>query len=653
MKFYKLCRMVFVVFFLFLLGDAFYRWDGFKYYASIYEFLPSVALISVLWCLVSIITSTVVWFLLKFIYSTSKVVRIKTSLDHIFMMTGFFVCTSVLVLTGKRFLFPDIQLSQNIQLAILVTVALISVAMTWQLRARVEQLIEKLQDRITPLVWFFSLIVGISIPVVAFYAIWEPPANTTTNRNTEVMETNMSRPNIVLVTYDALTAKDMSIYGYHRDTTPFISKWSNTATVFNRCEAASTATYTAVPSLMTGKRVWTHGRYHADGGEPSKIRIESMPRLLKDSGYYNMAFTANDIASVKHMGLLDSFDVKPSFFDAIAPVTMAGLLKKNLVHYFGAKIKLYDWIIKDDFILNIFLKTDLLRYPYKTEYPAKKVYDMFFDELKGGYKEPFFAWIHLYPPHAPYLPPKEYVGLYNPSLKYRTAKSQRELINSRYYTKEQQADADIIRSRYDEFIRYCDMTFEYFITRLTQHKKLKNTVIMLSSDHGEGFEHGVFRHGSPTTMFEEMTNIPLIIKETTQKGGKVINFPVEMTDIPATILELARVPLPLWMEGQSLTPLLRGEPFQPRPVFSMDFQAVPVHGNQVEIDKGIISVWVDEYKLIYNIENKESLMYNLTSDPDELNNLFPSESEKGQRLLGLILDNLEKANERIRANNHF
>jgi arylsulfatase A-like enzyme len=627
------------------MGDAFYRWDGFRYYASLLEFLPSVALVSILWSMIAVISTIIIWLLLNIISWTFGCVKLRVNSEHLLLTTGFLIFICLAVLSSKKLLWTDIQTTTAEKLIAFVSATLLSIFITWLLRSKAKHLIDIVSERITPLVWFFGIIVGLSFPLVTFYAVWNPASKVMFKEGTEFSEVDTERPNILLVTYDALTARDMSVYGYHRDTTPFISEWAKTATVFNKCQAESNTTSQTVASLMTGKRVWSHRRYQSDAGKPVKMDIESIPVLLRDSGYYNMAFIANDIASVKRMGMSDSFHVKPSSSETIEPASLYGFLNKKLVKYFGSKIKLHDWILKEDFILGIILHGNLIRYPYKTPYPPEKVFDMFLSEIESNYRAPYFAWIHLNPPHYPYLPPEEYMGMFDPSPKYRTAKSQYPLINPRYYTPEQQPDADIIRARYDEFIRYCDEQFKYFVEQLAGKDKFKNTVIIVSSDHGESFEHGYFTHGSHF-LYEDMTHIPLIIKEPSQNEGRVIDFPVEQADIPATILDLAGIPVSSWMDGRSLGPALRGEEFQPVPVFSMSLELVHMRGQQ-EISKGVFAVWLNDYKLVYYPTNEMSLLFNLKFDPNEQTNLINSEAEVGQRLLGLIQDNINKVNKRL------
>ncbi len=544
MSFRHLFRLVFVIFSLYLMGDVFYRWDGFKYYASFFEFLPSIALITVLCTIIAALVSIIIWVLLKVLNWICRLVKLRVSSEHVFINTWLLMLIFAIVWASKKLIWPYVQTTLQIKLLAVISIILLSVMLAWLLRNKAERLTSALFERITPLVCFFGIIAGLSFPLVAYYVLLEPSHKTIFVEAAEYSESKKHKPNIILVTYDALTAKDMSVYGYNKQTTPFISEWAKTATVFEKCEASANATYEAVPSLMTGKRVWSHRRFHSDAGTIDNIKTESLPLLLKNNGYYNMAFTANDIASVEKLGMSDSFHVNYSNNATIAPVTIYGLLRKYLFEYFGTEIKLYDWILKEDFILHMILPDDSFKYPYKNEYPVEKVFDLFLSEISSDSREPFFAWIHLFPPHAPYMPPEQYVGMFDPSPKFRTVKSQSALINQRYFTQEQQADADIVRSRYDEFIRYCDKQFEYLIEQLSQKNMLKNSVIILSSDHGESFEHGFFTHGSQTTLYEEMTHIPLIIKEPAQKEARRIGFPVEMTDIPATILDIANVPVP-------------------------------------------------------------------------------------------------------------
>jgi arylsulfatase A-like enzyme len=173
--------------------------------------------------------------------------------------------------------------------------------------------------------------------------------------------------------------------------------------------------------------------------------------------------------------------------------------------------------------------------------------------------------------------------------------------------------------------------------------KLDNTVIILSSDHGESFEHRYQGHGG-SHLYEQATHIPLIIKETGHTDGRIVSDLVEQIDIPATIIDLAHISIPKWMEGRSLIPLMRGISLPSKPIFSMSLGA---NSQGHQITKGTIAVWEGDYKLIHYLKENKSLIFNLKQDPNEINNLFDKESEVGKRLLTVIQDNLKMANERI------
>lgn len=201
-----------------------------------------------------------------------------------------------------------------------------------------------------------------------------------------------------------------------------------------------------------------------------------------------------------------------------------------------------------------------------------------------------------------------------------------------------------LKARYDEFIRYCDNQFQNLMVQLSKRQLLKNTIIILSADHGESFEHGAIQH-SGLHLYEQVTHIPLIIKEPNQANGRIINDVVEQIDVPSTILDLANIPVPDWMEGHSLVPLMRGETIPVKPAFSMSLET-NVSGRH-KISKGTIAVWEGDYKLIRYLDYDKTFLFNLARDPHELNNLMDKEPERKKHLLSLILENFDKANKRI------
>ncbi len=642
-SYWQVFRLIFIMFCLYLLRDVFSRWDGFKYYASFSEFLPSVALVTILWTILAVFTALLVWLLLRAFEWFCLRIGWKIKVDHLLLFTGLFVFLVAMGWVSKRLILPHAPLSNIVKGLVILCAVLTAVYLTWLLRNKPGII----HERITPLVWLFSICFILSVPLVV-YNTWTKQDDIGVSQKDSLSSiVDKTRPNIILVTFDALTTWDMSVYGYHRPTTPFISEWAKGASLFKKVEAESNFTTSTTASLMTGKRVWTHQTYHVEGSKSVKGNSENLALVLKKNGYKTMAFVVNPFASVKTLGIANGFEIAPVATKFSKPSSLFGwefgIIDVLLYQLFGDKIKIHDWIVKKDFILFRLLNV-ISRNVSKTEVPPEKAFKKFLEIIDNNTPEPFFAWIHLFPPHDPYLPPEPYMGMFDSSAELRRLKSQEQL-TYQYFSQEMQPEVETLRARYNEFVRYCDKQFEDFITQLTKRGKLKNTVIILSSDHGESFEHGYLTHGNEH-LYEQVTNIPLIIKEPDQSEGRIINDIAEQIDIPATILELAHIPVPSWMEGRSLVPLMRGKRLLSRPAFSMNFEKNPSRGHQ--ITKGTIAVWEGDYKLIHYLQEKKSLLFNLKKDPRELNNLFDREPEIGKHLLSLIHENLKRANERIK-----
>lgn len=652
-SYWQFFRLIFVVFFLYLMGDAFYRWDGFRYYGSFTEFMMSVALAAVLLSILTLLVTLSVWLPYQVLNYLTLRMGWYRQRDFFFLIIPVFLVFSAAVWGVKRFIFPIVSTSPQIKMAVFLCVLAASVFFTWLLRdksgrwiSRISEGIGIIQNRIAPLVWLFGIFVFFSVPAVS-YQTWIKGASGKVS--TEISSPALSgknQPNIIMVTFDAMSASDMSIYGYHRPTTPFISEWAKTATVFTRAKSGSNYTAPTTAGLITGKRVWTHLRFSRMGGSPPiKTHTESLPLMLKKNGYHNMAFMVNIITSVYNLGVAESFDIAPFPTEFMIARNITRVVHKAMAPVFSGKFKIDNWFFQEGFITEkLFEKLE--KDFDVTAYPPEIAFNRLINAIDYS-KKPFFVWIHLNPPHAPYLPPLPYKGMFDTSGRMRTLRSQlderSDMLEYRALYKRFPADIETLRARYDEFVGYCDSQFKGFIGHLEKEGKLKNTVIILSTDHGEIFDHNSILHGD--TLYEPETHIPLIMKEPGQSEGRIVDDLVEQIDIPATILDLAYIPVPSWMEGRSLLPLMRGELLEPKPVFSMNLEGTSRTTHQ--ITKGTIAVWDGDYKMIHSLDKEESILFNLKNDPGELNNLIDLEPETGRRLLSLIQENLKKANGKI------
>ncbi len=652
-------RIVFILFSLQFLRDAFYKWDGYSYYMRFIDFLPDLSLSFILWTIIGVILAFVLWLIAYGLFIIISKFLTSIRLEHIIACFIFLVFPLLI----KRTFLGHISVSDVIGLSHLTTLIIGGVLVTailWFGHKYIERILKGLDSRITPLFWLFAFLLVLAVPFSIFKKGF-PEAKYIPDNSAHVTSSDKKRPNIILVIMDTLTARDMQLYGYNRLTTPFISKWAKEdAIVFSRAYSSANWTTPGTMTLMTGQRPWTHKVWYRAYYRPVSNYENNLQRVLRDYGYAVYGFVQNQYAHPETLGIKDAFLIKDKY------------------HTFWVSRECWFYKLADFFVNRPVVKmwifgggnpiAERVNFScpdrYTTLVPPEMVYNRFLKYISQTQlrnsgsgrsdkpQQPFFAWLHVIPPHEPYLPSKLYIGMFGDAEKFNTEKKQYGNFNfEAEYNPEKQADVNILRKRYDEFILHSDKQFELFLSRLAKIIDMSNTIIILTSDHGESFSHGYLAHGGPH-LYEPLVHIPLIIKMPEGTNGKVIDMPVEQTDIAPTILELTNIPVPVWMEGRSLLPLFEGEIFAPRPVFSMHLIENRVIGNP-PITKGTIAVWDGDYKLIYYLsetrseEDKKLLLFNLRSDPDETLNLLEERPEITRRLLKLINDNLSRANARI------
>ena len=636
-------RIFFVSFSLYFMQDAFYLWDGYSYYMRFTDFLPELSLAFILWTIFVVITIFILWLIL---YGLSRIFPIflkNIRFEHI--LTGFIFIVVLRLI--KKFFLKDFYLGDlpgSSNFIVFITAGMFAAVFVWFVRKYADKIIDEINTRITPLVWLFAVLLIIAVPLsfLKQAAAGSEPHNSSVSKKTN--SSNEKRPNIVLVTMDALTAFDMQLYGYKRQTTPFISEWAKDAVVFNKVYASSNWTAPTTMSLMTGQMPWTHRMWYRTKYRIGDNNENNFPRILKDNGYDVYGFIQNGFADVENLGIKDAFSVRDKYYTFYIP--REGWWFDKIAEFFRGRPIAQEWIFGG----NIFSsRINAFAPPVRvTQRRAELVYNRFLNYLsqKKQVKEsvtPFFVWLHVIPPHAPYLPPKKYYGVFGDAEKFSTHEEQQKYIYE--YKPDKQAEVDILRKRYDEHILYSDEQFKLFLARLAGLVDMSNTIIIFSADHGEVFSHGYQSHDGKD-LYEPVVRLPLVIRAPERIKSRNVDMSVSQIDIAPTILELAGISAPSWMEGRSLLPLIWGKPLESKPIFSMQLIQNRSFGHPIE--KGTIAVWDGDYKLVYYLDGKkEPLLFNLQSDPDEINNLYQQKPDISQRLKKLIDDNLSLANKKI------
>lgn len=644
-SFLTVFRMLFVLLSVYFFIDIFVeKWGGFSYYMGFMDFLPDLSLTYILWTIMVVVLALVVWIIAFCIVKLLPVIRF----EHLFggLLIAVLLAAAKNIFFRIPFLIKLAGLSNIIQLIILL---LFVTFIVFAMKNVIGKLLYALDHAISLLVWFFALLIVLAVPlsfiITIDYDSQSIPVDCTkiNNSNTnDGINKSASRPNIILVTMDSLTTMDMESYGYDRPTTPFISVWSKDAVVFKNVYSSSMWTPPATLSILTSKRVWTHGVWHRTWMYPVKKFEQNLPKMLKDNGYDLFGFVQTPYVHPVSLGMGESFDIKVMPYSMKTPETW--WFKKLSMLLIKRPIAM-EMIFQSNAIakfINKFRPNE-----YITETPSEPVYDGFLDCISQYKPEskhrPFFAWLHVFPPHYPYLPPKPYSGMFGDSEKLISFDEQENNF-CQTFPKELQSNMDILRKRYDEMIVYADSQFELFLSRLSERIDMSNTIIILSSDHGEPFSHGVRGHVSEH-LYEDSVRIPLIVKLPEEGKGREINIPVESIDIAPSILKLAGIPVPDWMEGRALLPLREGEEPDPIPIFTMQFNSNLSLGRP--LTKGTIAVREKDYKLIYYIESGTKLLFDLGADPYETKDISGDEPLITEHLMEIISDNFSKANAKI------
>src|SRR5215469_14012388 len=367
--------------------------------------------------------------------------------------------------------------------------------------------------------------------------------------------------NILLISFDALAADDMSLYGYRLPTTPRLEEFARKSSVFTNFFSASTFTTPGIASILTGLYPSEHGVYHIPGRLDSRRARMTLPRVLRAAGYATGASSANPYAFFLNQDIAGDYDVFPDM-----PFHVHDLRKlwngTSILHQQGAignrAVEFADFKHAFELLPHVAEQ----RYPSRfarvnSPFPPEQSFAQgleILDRLPQG----FFLWIHTMAPHGPYLPDRAHVGRFLPSGEMRTEMAQTSFAPGTSYAPVQQPLVDKARLRYDEFVSEVDEAFGQFMSQAAGTGRLQNTMVVVTSDHGESFEGGVYSHKS-RYLTRPQIHIPLLIRMPGQEEGRRVSLAADQTSIAPTILEAAGIRKAEWMRGRSLISEMNGD----------------------------------------------------------------------------------------------
>jgi len=471
----------------------------------------------------------------------------------------------------------------------------------------------------------------VSLPVFA----WRYDSQLPISDAISPSSTHPSRPNVILLTIDALSAPHMSLYGAARPTTPMLARFAQGATTFDRAYANGNFTTPGVASILTGTRPWTHRALQLPVWPRDSTRRDSLPALLSRSGYQMGYVSTNAHAGAGAQGFRGYFQFARTDRTRDLSVCTDGLA--SLLRYVCAAEEV-------PLISGIETLADRVRGgPDNRHFDPRLATRPALAWLRNVDKsKPVFLWVHLFPPHSPYAAPQPWIGRFDASA------SARDIASTQPHWAYLQsavpaAEARTLQARYDESVAYVDHYAGEFLQHALQLLGA-NTMVIVTADHGESFAHGYGAHTGPG-LYEEIIHVPLIIKLPGQSVGRRSPLLAEQVDIAPTLAEAAGLAAPSSWEGRSLLGACAATGDAPhesaKPVFSMNFEQNPRHD---ALKTGSVAVIEGPWKLVHYMgrlhyplmPRLHDELYDLASDPKESRDLSRENPQEVAHLRSLI-----------------
>ncbi len=372
------------------------------------------------------------------------------------------------------------------------------------------------------------------------------------------------RPNVIFYVIDGGGADLMSLYGYDRETTPFLERLAAEAVVFEHAYSNSTWTQASTASFMTSlQHSVLGGLRRGVHSTPVPAAATTFAEHMRRGGYLTAAFTSNPNAG-RVIGLERGVDVMRDT-ESGNPSTSSAMLHE-LFRLFRRDYPGHPWWVH-------FQTTDVHE-PNESEPPfAGRFVPEEQREQLGRWDQQLFESAG------------DLFGTTSIADFYDRALERASIDRHAYY--------DTRRGLYDETMAFQDRELERFVERLKAEGEWENTLLVIGADHGHPagtfarFGRGLLEPRPESwqgALFDAYsTRVPLVFVWPGHiPGGRRIAQAVSMLDVLPTVLDLVGLPAPEVAQGRSLAPLLSGKgELEPRPVILDEFRVDEASGELV------------------------------------------------------------------------
>ena len=434
------------------------------------------------------------------------------------------------------------------------------------------------------------------------------------------------KPNMVVILLDAASAFFFDCcegrWSSEKGTAaPASDRLAIEAVVFQRAVTPAPYTLPAVGSLMTGLLPDRHGVVMNATRNGTNVKLSegcaTLAAVLKRAGYHTLAVVTNPNAAS--------------------------------LYGYGKGFDRFDELFSDPELWDEGVK------PGDAVIRAKDLILKCREKKRGG---PFFLYLHLFQPHAPYAPPEPFMSRFAESGSGSSAVQGSRAVLDGFKKRGVPGlgpeDFERLKELYAANLSWADHAVAGFLDWMRSTGLYEGSLIVLCSDHGEAFgEHSSIEHGHH--LYEEALRVPLVIKYPGRAFmGRKVKEVVSLVDLAPTLAAAAGLPpgFPgtrgLGADGADLTAALdRGLPWKER-----------AHMARSDVFKPSYSLRWRGYQYIYDTLNRREELYYLPDDPRQIENIVESDAIVAGYLraeLSRLLDSLaaEKAGEAVDLNEEF
>ncbi|MEN6624088.1 MAG: sulfatase-like hydrolase/transferase, partial [Smithella sp.] len=335
-----------------------------------------------------------------------------------------------------------------------------------------------------------------------------------------------SKPNIILLGSDGLNASNMSVYGYSKNTTPFLNEFAKRSLFATNAFTNSAKSEGSIVSIFTSKTPFETRVIHYPDILQGIDEYEHLPGILHDQGYLTVQIGLQDYVDANAANLRNGFDIVNGKHTITSILSLLNKFDVDNLPYFLRII----FTRASDRLLHIFYLRDMPNpYNFISFEIGEKDLQSFDQIIKfmESTNQPIFIQAHLLGTHFPYATFAE--------------------TSSTMVSENKNPDEEA----YDNAIYHFDSDVRKLVRYLEDSGKISNTILVIYSDHGNNWTN--------------TNKIPLIIHFPNDEFKGIVKENVQNIDIAPTILNYMKLQVPDWMNGNSLI----GEELSPvRPIFS-------------------------------------------------------------------------------------